>query len=233
MTDDLRRFVDRGSEAPYELQRLLESARRDVPSSDQLKQLATRLGPAIGAGVLAGASSSAATPAATALKSGTALKVMLASAVVASVGLGVAVGFGGGDSIPTLGHPARVGRPLIDVKPPSAAATTPAPEPALQAEAPPEPSTERQRPASPSEAQLLQQAQAMLKTDPARALALTRTHKQRFGNGALAQEREVIAIEAMRRLGQKSDAERRADEFRRDNPDSAHLPRIERTTPKP
>jgi hypothetical protein len=90
-----------------------------------------------------------------------------------------------------------------------------------------------QKPRGPSEAQLLKQAQSALKDDPARALALTRVHKQRFPSGALAQEREVIAIEAMRRLGRSSDAARRVQEFRRENPDSAHLPRIDRTTPKP
>ena len=57
---------------------------------------------------------------------------------------------------------------------------------------------------------------------PKRALPLTREQARRFPRGVLAQEREVIAIEALRRLGQKDEASSRADRFRETYPGSAH-----------
>ena len=66
-------------------------------------------------------------------------------------------------------------------------------------------------PSWPSEAQLLQAAQASLRSNPRRALALAREHEQRFPKGALAQEREVITIEALSQLGRADDARDRSD----------------------
>jgi hypothetical protein len=77
-----------------------------------------------------------------------------------------------------------------------------------------------------AEARLLGQARAELARDPARALDLTREHRRRFASGALAQEREVIAIEALGRLGRRADAERRAREFGAKYPDSAHNKKV-------
>jgi hypothetical protein len=81
--------------------------------------------------------------------------------------------------------------------------------------------------AAPSEAALLEQARAALASDPARALALTRQHQARFPSGVLKQEREVIAIEALRRLGQSKAAAERAGSFEQAYPDSAHRRAVE------
>jgi hypothetical protein len=77
-----------------------------------------------------------------------------------------------------------------------------------------------------SETALLEQARAALESRPAEALALTQRHQSRFPHGALAQEREVIAIEALERLGRKAAAKARAGEFERRYRGSVHQPRL-------
>lgn len=59
-------------------------------------------------------------------------------------------------------------------------------------------------------------------SDPKRALALTREHARRFPEGILAQEREVIAIEALKRLGKASEVESRVEQFKKSYPGSVH-----------
>jgi hypothetical protein len=81
-----------------------------------------------------------------------------------------------------------------------------------------------------AEAGLLERAQAALQRDPAGALALTREHQRRFARGALGQEREVIAIEALKRLGRHEAASSRAAAFERRYRGSVHRPRLERST---
>jgi hypothetical protein len=81
--------------------------------------------------------------------------------------------------------------------------------------------------ASETEVSLLSRAQEALGRDPARALDLVRDHEQRFDMGLLVQEREVIAIEALVRLGRKKDAEARAAAFHARFPRSAHGRRID------
>lgn len=83
-----------------------------------------------------------------------------------------------------------------------------------------------------SEAALLEQARSALTRDPARALSLTQQHEARFPSGVLKQEREVIAIEALRRLGRGTAASERASSFERAFPDSAHRRAVEAARPK-
>jgi hypothetical protein len=78
----------------------------------------------------------------------------------------------------------------------------------------------------PDEAALLRKAQAALQQSPARALELTRRHQASFPQGVLAQEREVIAIEALRRLGRHDAAQARAAAFERRYSGSVHRPRL-------
>jgi hypothetical protein len=59
---------------------------------------------------------------------------------------------------------------------------------------------------------------------------LTREHKRRFPSGALAQEREVIAIEALNRIGDGDGARKRAKEFETSYPGSAHRRKVENAT---
>lgn len=80
--------------------------------------------------------------------------------------------------------------------------------------------------AGPSETQLLGAAQASLASDPARALKLTAEHRQLFPSGAFTQEREVIEIDALYRLGRKAEADRRATQFVSRNPNSSYGRRV-------
>jgi outer membrane protein assembly factor BamD (BamD/ComL family) len=79
----------------------------------------------------------------------------------------------------------------------------------------------------PNEGSLLLRARQALDGDPASALALTQEHARRFPNGTLAPEREVLAIEALARLGRTSDARARLDSFRARYPQSPHISRLE------
>jgi hypothetical protein len=81
-------------------------------------------------------------------------------------------------------------------------------------------------PVADTEVSLLDEAQAALRTDPQRALDLTAREASRFPAGSLTQEREVIAIEALARLGRIDDARARARQFFQTFPRSAHRLRI-------
>jgi hypothetical protein len=81
-------------------------------------------------------------------------------------------------------------------------------------------------PPAESEFSLLEQAQRALRGDPLRALDLTGRDARQYPSGTLAQEREVIAIEALVQLGRSDEASARANHFFRNFPGSAHGPRI-------
>jgi hypothetical protein len=81
-------------------------------------------------------------------------------------------------------------------------------------------------PSNDTEFSLLEQAQRALRDDPRRALDLADHDAQRYPTGTLAQEREVIAIEALAQLGRRDEARARAARFFRAFPGSAHAPRI-------
>jgi hypothetical protein len=77
------------------------------------------------------------------------------------------------------------------------------------------------------ELSLLQQARALLEANPARALQLTRLHAHHFPDGLVAQERELLAVEALLRLGRTRSATQRAQAFLDAYPRSSHRRRIE------
>jgi hypothetical protein len=78
-----------------------------------------------------------------------------------------------------------------------------------------------------AEVALLERAAHLLGSDPAGALALTQEHAREYPAGALTQEREFVAIEALRALGRTSEANARIDQFMARFPHSAHLRRLE------
>jgi hypothetical protein len=81
------------------------------------------------------------------------------------------------------------------------------PQPRAPAEAPsPDPLAE--------EAALLERARASLGGSPAEALALTGEHASRFPAGKLGMEREIVAIDALRRLGRRDEARARGEALR-------------------
>jgi hypothetical protein len=73
---------------------------------------------------------------------------------------------------------------------------------------------------------LLRRAKAHAVSEPDRALELLDEHARRFSHGALSQEREVIAVEALLARGDRGGAERRAARFLAQNPGSAHARRV-------
>ena len=78
------------------------------------------------------------------------------------------------------------------------------------------------------EAALVQRAERLLDSDPARALALTEERRRRFPSGALDQEAEVVAIDALLRIGRRADATVRARTFEDAHAGSVHARRIKR-----
>ncbi len=102
--------------------------------------------------------------------------------------------------------------PATDV-PPAAVVVAESPPPA-------------QAPPGESELALLDRARTRVGSDPAGAMRALDEHRARFPNGTFAQEREVLAIETLIRLGRRPEAKARADAFGRAFPTSAHRRRI-------
>jgi hypothetical protein len=120
-----------------------------------------------------------------------------------------------------------VAAPTPPPPPPPVEETEPVPEPVL----PPVKQVVRPRPVEPvspeQEAELLTRAMgASQHAQWTEALAAAEQHARNFPNGSLAQEREMIAIESLLRLGRRAEAERRAEKFRKAWPTSTHLVRL-------
>jgi outer membrane biosynthesis protein TonB len=77
-----------------------------------------------------------------------------------------------------------------------------------------------------SEAELLLKARQALKRDPAQTLRFVSEHQTQYQNGRLVPEREVLAIEALRNLGRKAEADERLQKFEARYPSSIHLQRL-------
>jgi hypothetical protein len=90
---------------------------------------------------------------------------------------------------------------------------------------------EPERPEAPkprSEVELLFEARKAARSQPSAALQLLDEHAARFPSGQLAPEREVLRIEALRRLGRTAEANERLRQFEARYPDSIHLRRLQR-----
>lgn len=74
---------------------------------------------------------------------------------------------------------------------------------------------------------VLARAQAALANNPGSALALTSDLERNFPNGTLVQEREVVAIDALLRLGRRAEASARATRFHQEFPTSVHGRRVD------
>jgi outer membrane protein assembly factor BamD (BamD/ComL family) len=82
-----------------------------------------------------------------------------------------------------------------------------------------------------TEVELLQTASTVLGSNPSEALQLCEEHQRNYPGGAMTQEREMIAITALVRLGRQEDAYARAERFRRNYPKSAYLRQIDKVSP--
>lgn len=248
-----RRWLADQSQLPPQLRRALLAAPGE-PSAEQLQQVASHLGAALGA-VAAPALLKSAASGTQALSGGTASAAAGGAATtkpLAVLGAWVMGGLVVGSGLSGVAYSltsAEAPAPKVVVAKPTAmvAAPTPvtAPErpttaatPSADASsheaapgklpAPRAPQAERQNGAAAAETELslLKRAQANATTAPSEALALTKLHANRFPSGALSQEREVIAIDALVRLGRVAEAAQRAERFQANYPGSAHARRL-------
>lgn len=83
-----------------------------------------------------------------------------------------------------------------------------------------------QRPSVADEARLLETARASLASDPALSLEVVRHHQMRYPRGQLSAERELIAVDALLRLGRRDEAERRAAPRLAEDADSLYAKRF-------
>jgi hypothetical protein len=109
-------------------------------------------------------------------------------------------------------------KPPASVRPPPPAPADSAP---AAAAVPPLPAAED------TEVRLLHKAQDDAESNPEGALVRVAEHERRFASGVLVQEREVLAITALMRLGRAAEAHDRAAAFRDRFPGSAYLPKID------
>jgi hypothetical protein len=219
------------------LRTLLSAGQGELPDAARLASLAAKLGPMMGPGGGGGGGGGAAAAKGTvaALGAATVGKVAVVLAVVA---VGSVAAWRLGRS-PALEAPVAIASPAPSVSSSPAPAPPPAPDetPSLVASgagagagksgasiaARPPP-----RPVDPDlEVKLLRRAQDSLATDPSAALALCGEHAQAFPQGLLAQEREVLAIDALVRLGRADEANARGRRFAATFPASTHLRRVE------
>jgi hypothetical protein len=227
------------------LRALLEAGRDELASDAQTVALAAKMGPLLGGGGGGGAAGGGAGPGkvlgkvaeAGALKAslwgGGALALAV---VVAGVTAGVAV------RQATKVEPARstaLASGIASAEAPASAAPVAPPWPGDSAEVAAVPAAKAAvasastptfvaaaAPDPADEVKLLQRAEDALKSDPSRALALCDEHARRYPGGLLGQESEVIAIEALTRMGKRAEAKARAHAFASHFPTSAHLGRI-------
>jgi len=80
--------------------------------------------------------------------------------------------------------------------------------------------------ARPTEVALLRDARLALGSSPADALALAEQHRTLFPRGAMVQERELIAISALARLGRHTAVLTRAAQFEHDFPNSPYRKQV-------
>ncbi|QRK11227.1 hypothetical protein JQX13_14810 [Archangium violaceum] len=243
------RLLEQDSEASDELRELLGAARLDEPSAEQLASLAGKLGPLLGPP--GGAPPTAPPSGGTSSASGSVVPAA-APGVKGKVlaGVAVAVLAGGSFQAGRLFERERAETRAVE---PVAALTRPTPEPARVEAAPPEPAPPEPAPPEPvtprasaaptprvprarapeappldEELALLEGAyQALQRGEAAEALAEAERHAVRFPSGALAQEREVLAIDALVRMGRRAEAGARAGAFRARYPTSTHWVRIQ------
>lgn len=171
-----------------------------------------------------------------------------AIAVALAFGLGVAVGVSRGaflspSDVADAGSPPAPSATLTTTTSPLPGALSPsasAPEPAVDAaphepaphasSTPPDTSTR----AAPSATSTLAEEQALVdraraalsRGRPKDALAAVTEHERRFGRGRLAEEREILAIQALVADGRTTEARTRAARFRTTFPKSLFLPSL-------
>jgi hypothetical protein len=239
-----------------DLRTLLEAGKSETPSDRQMMLLAAKVGivgglGGAGAGGAGGGAGAGGAGAATAVKAGLAVKIAGGLAVAGAIGTGAVVATNQADQTATATASGLIATPTT----PAASATDtsrggaalddlaredadlePAPEETAFAPSS-APRVARPAPSRPlgpeAEVRLLEQAQDALRDRPRQALSLCDDHARDFRGGMLVQEREVIAIEALVKLGRPAEARARAAAFKTRFPGSSHTRRIEALTSAP
>jgi len=246
------RWLEHEDALPDELRRALRGA-PGVPQPTELRALATTLSSTLGVALTPPAIPVSLSVKAAGIASSAAHKGVwaISSWFFGGIGVGVgacAIAIYGATSLHRPTQAMRTSaRTVSTAKPRAAQAAAPAvsePEP-VAASTPavslsmPSPPAHRsgeakaskptidEKPDSDSELSLLQRAQQAISHDPSQALALCTQHAQRFANGVFVQEREVLAIDALLRLGRVAEAQARAHAFDDHYPGSAHTRRIQ------
>lgn len=135
---------------------------------------------------------------------------------------------------PVEEEPATQPAPAVQPEPapeppvqPVAAQPEPSPEPQVTPTEPAKPTPAKADPKPQEEFELLLKARRALTKTPADALRLTKQHRRKFPKSALGEEREVIAIQALAKMGRAADARRRGEKFLAKHKGSSHRPAVE------
>ena len=222
---DPPRLLDEGG-SQGELRALMRAGKSEVPNEAQMLALAAKIGVI---GGLGGAGAAGASGAGAAAKAGIAVKLIAALALIGVTGGGIAVVVKrSGERVEApVGIVAVAVTASASASASAATATATATATTTSVSAAPTVSAPRNVESPDAEVKLLGRAQDALRGRPEEALALCAEHAKRFPAGANVQEREVIAIDALVRLGRKDEARARADRFEARFPGSTHQRRIE------
>lgn len=219
-----------------ELQEIFRTARRDIPSMGERQRLQASVLAALDAGIAPSADVLQSPVDSSATVGKLVTKLLGSLGIVAAVTLGVTLLRSPSQPAPlpearsTAVTSVAATLPTEVASTPPASATEPVQVAALEVPVAKNAPESRVRTTAtkplPSEAALIEQARSALPKNPARALALTETHGRLYPKGILTQEREVIAIEALARLGKARAAEQRGSSFRNQQPHSIHELRL-------
>lgn len=234
-------MAEHSSEPANELDRLIADARQARPDATAEARIAADVARAVGvAAVPAG-------PGGRSLVAGAAKLTVVAAALGGALWWGLRSA--PTPSVPVSPTTVPVRAPVVAELPPVAEAVPPPPvasvphapvvaRPAPRRAGPNVNAGDARAIAQPAEAQaseweLVRQAREALGGDPGASLRLTAEHARLYPHGALAQEREVIAIDALVRLGRRDDAKARAEALLRRFPGTAHRAHIEALLARP
>ena len=233
MSDEPRRLID---EAPEQVREAMRSAQLDDPTPTQFDALTARVAflfPLLPGGGGGGDGGGGALPdptvAAPAVKGALGLGAFktTALAVAATVAVGGGAMLTRGRHQVERAEPAAVTAPPAPAKP-SQPEQEPEPQEAVVNTPPPPIRHPAPTAALRSEDELIEEAVRLGRSgNSLEALRVAEEHAARFSTGAMAQEREVVVIEALMKLGRGSEARTRADAFRASWPASAHVTKID------
>jgi hypothetical protein len=208
----------------------LRGARADVPDAAHVEALSRSIAGAIGGG--SGGDPSGGAGAGTGAVGATKVAIGTLALLAAVWGI-VLVTRGGGPSSDTRANADTSASGVAAVTASASPAETvfdvhalPA-APGVDAARPGGSATAREVGSPEAEMTLLRSAQDALGRAPSEALARCDEHARGYPRGALAEEREIIAVDALVRLGRRDDADARASRFRAAHPGSAYLRRLD------